>query len=58
MGTEEALYLDSKHPLEARVGDVLSRPTLDEKLAQIGCVRLSSLLDERGTFSESRARSR
>jgi len=56
MSTEEAPYLDSKQPLETRVGDLLARMSLDEKLVQIGCVWSNSLLDERGAFSESRAR--
>ncbi len=48
-------HLDSRQPVEARVRDLLSRLTLDEKLAQIGGVWSSSLLDD-GVFSESRAR--
>jgi beta-glucosidase len=51
----ETPYLDPKQPLEARVSDLLARMSLDEKLAQIGCVWSSSLLDERGAFSENRA---
>ena len=56
MSTEEAPYLDPAQPLETRVSDLLARMSLNEKLAQIGCVWSSSLLDERGGFSESRAR--
>jgi beta-glucosidase len=56
MSSEDAPYLDPKQPLEVRVSDLLSRMSLDERLAQIGCVWSSSLLDERGGFSESRAR--
>jgi beta-glucosidase len=56
MSSGGAPYLDPKQPLEARVGDLLARMSLDEKLAQIGCVWSSSLLDEGGGFCESRAR--
>jgi len=58
MSSEDVPYLDLKQPLEARVGDLLARMTLDEKLAQIGCVWSSSLLDERGAFSENHARAK
>jgi len=50
----KALYLDVRQPLETRVRDLLSRMTLDEKLAQIGCVWSSSLIQD-GEFSAARA---
>jgi beta-glucosidase len=56
MSSEDLPYLDPKQPVETRVSDLLARMTLDEKLAQIGCVWSSGLLDERGVFSEDRAR--
>ena len=55
MQDREVRYRDSTQPIEARVADLLSRMTLDEKLAQIGCVWSSSLIED-GAFSESRAR--
>jgi beta-glucosidase len=53
--SEHALYLDPRRPLEARVKDLLSRMTLDEKLAQMGGVWSSSLLDQHGAFSSAQA---
>jgi beta-glucosidase len=55
MPDREAPYLDSTQPIETRVADLLSRMTLEEKLAQIGCVWSSNLIDN-GAFSEPRAR--
>jgi len=40
-----------RQPLETRVRDLLSRMTLDEKLAQIGCVWSSSLIQD-GEFPQ------
>ncbi len=49
------LYRDASRGLDARVRDLLARMTLAEKLAQIGCVWSTSLL-ENGVFAEGRAR--
>jgi beta-xylosidase len=54
MSQEKVVYRDSTQPLEARVGDLLARMTLHEKLAQLGGVWSTSLL-ENGAFSETRA---
>ena len=48
-------YLDATQSLDERVRDLLSRMTLDEKLAQLGGVWSTSLI-EKGSFSEARAR--
>jgi beta-glucosidase len=40
-------YLDASLSVEKRVEDLLSRMTLDEKLAQMGCVWSTQLLHER-----------
>ncbi len=56
MERQPAIYRDATRALDARVGDLLARMTVEEKLAQIGCVWSSSLLGEDGTFSEERAR--
>ncbi len=47
-------YLDATQPLEERVRDLLLRMTLDEKLAQLGGVWSTSLIED-GQFSEPRA---
>ena len=47
-------YLDSTLPVGARVEDLLSRMTLDEKLAQLGSTWVFELL-EQAAFSEERA---
>ena len=52
----KALYLDSTQAIEERVRDLLSRMTLDEKLAQLGGVWAFELLEDMG-FSEEKARS-
>ncbi len=52
------LYRDPARPLDERVGDLLRRMTLDEKLAQIGCVWSTGLLAGDGTFSETLAAER
>ncbi len=36
-GADRPVYTQPTQPIEARVADLLSRMTLDEKLAQIGC---------------------
>ncbi len=48
-------FRDAGRPVDERVEDLLARMTLDEKLAQLGCVWISSLVDQDG-FSEVRAR--
>jgi len=52
-----ALYLDPQQPIDARVRDLLARMTIDEKLAQLGGIWSTSLI-EAGGFSEVRARER
>ena len=52
----KALYLDQTRPMEERGRDLLSRMTLDEKLAQLGGVWAFELLEDMG-FSEEKARS-
>ncbi|WP_035172029.1 glycoside hydrolase family 3 N-terminal domain-containing protein [Caldanaerobius polysaccharolyticus] len=42
---ESALYLDATQPVEKRVEDLLSRMTLDEKIAQLSSVWVYELLD-------------
>ena len=46
----ETVYRDASQPVTARVADLLARMTLDEKLAQMGGVWSTSLLDEHTTF--------
>ena len=48
-------YRDSSAPADARVGDLLERMTLDEKLAQLGCVWSTQLVAD-DAFSPARAR--
>jgi beta-glucosidase len=38
-------YLDPALPIDVRVDDLVARMTLDEKLAQIGCVWSTQLVD-------------
>src|SRR5262249_22177936 len=52
----KAAYLDASQSVDARVTDLLPRMTLNEQLPQMGGVWSTSLLDERGTFSEPKAR--
>ncbi len=47
-------YRDASRPLEERVEDLLGRMSLDEKLAQLGCVWSTYLVDG-DAFSESKA---
>lgn len=49
-----APYLDSASPIAARVGDLLSRMTLDEKLAQLGGVWPADFT-EAARFSDEKA---
>ena len=48
------LYRDGAQPIEARVEDLLGRMTLDEKLAQLGCVWSTQVVAE-DSFSTERA---
>ena len=48
-------YRDPSQPVEARVDDLVARMSLDEKLAQLGCVWCTSLVDDDG-FSAEKAR--
>ena len=48
-------YRDPALPTERRLDDLVERMTLDEKLAQIGCVWSSRLL-EHGAFAAAAAR--
>ena len=57
MESRNAPYLDATQPIAARVADLLSRMTLDEKLAQIGCV-WSTQLARATACSRSRGRGR
>ena len=41
-----SIYLDAKQPIAQRVEDLLSRMTLQEKVAQLGSVWFSELLDD------------
>jgi beta-glucosidase len=49
------LYRDSSQPIDARVRDLQARMTLDEKLAQIGGVWSTSVIED-GRFCEDKAR--
>src|SRR5262249_1335308 len=53
--SEAAPYRDPKRSVQARVDDLLSRMTLAEKLAQVGCVWPTQLV-ENDAFSPERAR--
>lgn len=55
MATE--LYRDPNAPAAARIEDLLSRMTLDEKLAQLGCVWITDLVTE-GRFDPDAAANR
>jgi len=54
MDEERPLYRDATATIDDRVGDLLSRMTLEEKLAQLGGAWSTSLL-ENGAFSAARA---
>ena len=49
------VYRDPRQATDRRVRDLLSRMTVDEKLAQIGGVWATSLIDVKGGLIESRA---
>src|SRR5262245_21799800 len=48
-------YRDPQLPIDARADDLLARMTLDEKLAQLGCVWSTQLVED-GAFWERKAR--
>jgi beta-glucosidase len=54
MGDDAAAYRDAQVPIDRRVEDLLARMTLEDKLAQLGGVWSTALL-EHGVFSETRA---
>ena len=51
----KVIYLDTTPPIERRVSDLLSRMTLDEKLAQLSGVWVYELLEDM-TFSDEKAK--
>lgn len=55
MSEPEHAYRDSSRPVSERVDDLLGRMTLDEKVAQVGCVWSTSLIGENGHFEPGRA---
>jgi beta-glucosidase-like glycosyl hydrolase len=54
---EQPLYKNPQAPLDARVDDLLSRMTLEEKLAQISCIwqRKGEVEDANGNFDPAKA---
>ena len=55
MTTENVqLYRDADQPVAARVEDLLARMTLDQKLAQVGCVWSTALVED-GAVSDQKA---
>jgi beta-glucosidase len=52
-----AAFRDPERPIDERVRDLLARMTLDEKLAQMGCVWSTGLI-RNGVFAEEEARER
>ena len=50
----DAHYLDARRPIDQRVDDLLGLMTLDEKLAQLGCVWSTQLVVD-DDFSAERA---
>ena len=56
--TGKPLYKDAKAPVEARVEDLLSRMSLDDKIAQITAIwnRKAAILTADGAFDEAQAR--
>src|SRR5262245_20340676 len=53
--TDKAIYTDATQSAENRADDLLSRMTLDEKIAQLGSAWVYEVLDGT-TFSETKAR--
>jgi beta-glucosidase len=59
VASAQATYRNSQLPIEQRVADLLSRMTLEEKVAQMLCVwqrKAALLLDQQGNFSLEKAR--
>lgn len=54
--SKPAVYQDAERDVDARVKDLLGRMTLEEKLAQLGCVWSSDLVGETGFDAEQAAR--
>lgn len=54
---DRPLYKDPSAPLDARIADLLSRMTLEEKLAQISCIwqRKGEVEDANGNFDPAKA---
>jgi len=54
---DRPLYKDAHAPVDARVSDLLSRMTLQEKIAQISCIwqRKSDVEDASGNFDPAKA---
>src|SRR5690606_17889263 len=50
------LYKQKDAPVEARVEDLLSRMTLEEKVAQLGSIGPKEILDENGNLDVEKAR--
>jgi beta-glucosidase len=55
---EKLPYKDSKLPVEQRVKDLLSRMSIEEKLAQTQCIwqQKKMIMDEKGNFSAEKAK--
>ncbi|MFN4223896.1 MAG: glycoside hydrolase family 3 protein, partial [Fervidobacterium nodosum] len=51
------LYKDPSQPIELRVEDLISKMTLEEKVAQLGSIWAYQLLDENGNFDLEKAKS-
>lgn len=49
------LYKQKDAPIEARVEDLLSRMTLEEKVAQLGSIGPKEILDENGNLDVEKA---
>jgi beta-glucosidase len=54
--SKPAAYRDAERDVDARVKDLLGRMTLEEKLAQLGCVWSSDLVGEAGFDTEQALR--
>ena len=49
MSDAQPRYKDSSQPVDVRVEDLLGRMTLDEKIAQLGCLWSTALVSQ-GAF--------